>query len=488
MSARRRHLLAGLLTGLAVAAGAPASPAQTNAAADPTPDTAAITAVLAGLDACFARGDLAAYLAAFEPDHVGAHALLRQHLERLAALDPGLVRTSAPVTPPRQIGPRTVVRVRHTLRTGDERTLLEDTMLAVRRDPDGRLVPTFAVEIPTQWGCVRDDHFRCPACNYEIGGVDGWLCVPVRPERARALEAASFYLLGTDVACDVSVVIDAAAPAAATVVRGLAAALAGLDAGARPGPVEAWLPPAHTAAPPPGFAGARVEISLPRDFDGRGGIACFYVLTFGGLQHVLLVRGSGAALDRHAADVQALLASYRMVQTDLDLALAAAQPLQHHTGGTLTDADYRNARFGFTFAGPAGWHAELRCGGAALRVLWSSSAGSRLWLTGYDVPAGLDRWCRRTADRWLQQLLQRADLEQKPAPAGGDGWTDHTLCGGGTRALTCVARNPEDAAAARERTIRVFLQDDLLLVADLGAANDADAAAMRAAVETLRRP
>jgi hypothetical protein len=342
----------------------------------------------------------------------------------------------------------------------------------------------------------------------------------MRPERARSLEAASFYLIGTDVACDVSVGIDDAAPAAATVARDLGETLVGLDSHAHPGPVEAWLPSTHADAPPAGFAGARLEISLPHDFDGRGGVACFYVMTFGGLQHVLLLRGSKAALGQHHTNVQALLASYRLLQTDVDLALAAARPLQHHTGGTLTSgvnqgsgnqsggnqsggnqsdgqSSYQNDRFGFRVAGPNGWRAEQRCGGAALRVLWSSPAGSRLWLTGYDVPQGLDRWCQRTADRWLQELLLRADLVAKStAPADG-AWAEHVTCNGGTRTLTCVplhagdqhpgGQHPAGHGPARERTLHVFLRDELLLVADLQPANDDDAAAMQAALASLRQ-
>lgn len=454
-----------------------------------------ITTLLADLDACFARGDVAAYLAAFEPDHPGSHAMLRQHLQRLTAVLPRLQRRSALAAPLRQIGARTVVRVRHTIEAG-ERTLHEDTMMAVRLGADGRAVPTFAIEIPTQRACVRGDFFRCPPCNYEIGGVAGWLCVPMRPERAQSLEAASFYLIGSDVACDVSVVVDTDAPTATTVVRGLGEALAELDTGARPGPVEAWLPPAHAKEPPTGLAAARLEIALPLDFGGRGGIARFHVVTFGALQHLLLVRGSAAAVREHDEALRALLASYRLLQSDLDLALAAAKPLQHHTGGTVHDSRYHNERFGFELAGPDGWQTQQRCGGAALRVVWSSPDGSRLWLTGYEVPAGLDRWCERTADRWLQQLLLRANLEPLPTTTP-DGWTEHTSCGGSTRRLTCVPkpsqvpaqshRAPTGPGAPRERSLHVFLQDELLLVADLQAATAADAATMQAALESLRR-
>ncbi|MCA8973564.1 MAG: hypothetical protein KDC98_02530, partial [Planctomycetes bacterium] len=46
-------------------------------------DRAAIEAVLQRLDAAFARSDLDGYLAMFEPDHAGTHALLGRRLQRV---------------------------------------------------------------------------------------------------------------------------------------------------------------------------------------------------------------------------------------------------------------------------------------------------------------------------------------------------------------------------------------------------------------------
>lgn len=477
----RRLLASGLATALAaLPAQQPPVPAHEPAS------TEALTALLADLDARFARGDVQGYLATFAPDHPGAHALLRRQLERLLANGRRFERTSSLTTAPRQIGPRTVVRVRHTFDAGGH-PFVDDVMLAVQTTAAGRLVPTFVVEIPAQWGCVRDDRFRCPPCNYEVGGVDGWLCVPVRPERARSLEAASFHLIGTDIACDVTVVIDGEAAPAATAVQQLTQTLVDLDAGARPGPVEPWTPPSLAAHPHAHLTAARQEVSWPRDFGGAGGTARFHVVALGSLQHVLLVRGSKAALHEHDDAVQALLTSYRVLQTDLDVALAAAEPLRHHTGGSFVGNHYRNERFGFQLTGPEGWQTRQLCGGAALRVSWTSPAGSRLWLTGYDVPPGVGHWCERTADRWLQQLLQRAGLTPVAAAATEQPWAEHAICGGSTRTLTCVPSQGDGDDAPRQRTIRVFLHDSLLLVADLHAVVAADEAAMRSALESLRR-
>ncbi|MBX3464299.1 MAG: hypothetical protein KF830_14100 [Planctomycetes bacterium] len=466
-----QRLAAGALVAVA------AAPAQ-----DAPPDTAALARLLARLDAHLAAGDVAAYLAEFEPDHPGAHACLRHQLEQRLACGPG-ARRSTVVVPPRPVGDRSVLRVRHQFEAaGAVPAFHEDAMLAVRRRDDGRWVPTFTVEIPAASSCVRDDRFHCPPCNYEVGGVDGWLCVPVPAERAQALEAASFYLVGTDVACDVSVLVDAGAPTAATIARELGNALAALEPSARPGPVEAWLPPAHGGAPPDGLTAARVEVRLPRDFEGRGGVARFHVVAFGGLQHLLLLRGSAAALQTHAAAAQALLASYHLLEQEADLSLAAARPLHHHTGGQVTGNRYTNDRYDFVFDGPDGWRVEQRCGGAALRVVWASPSGSRLWLTGYAAPPGLRHWCEATADRWLQQLLRRAGLE---ADAPDDGWDGHADCGRLRRVRCKAAVDGPDSP--RERTLHVVLHGDLLLVADLAAVTAADAATMLAAVGSLRR-
>ena len=473
-----------LLLPCVVAAATAWAPAQT--AARPVPDEA-IAAVLRALDAHFARGDAAGFLGMFEADHPGAHAMFGRQIDRLLAAGPRPDCRSTVTTPPRLVGDRTVVRVRHALSTAARAWHL-DTMLALRAGADGAAVPTFAVEIPARQGCVRGDRFVCPPCNYEVGGVDGWLCVPQRPERAQALEAASFYRIGTDLACDVSVRIDAAAPTAAAVARDLGASLLRLDANAQLGPVEVWLPPAHAAAPPPDLAAARLDVALPRDYGGRGGIVRFHVVTFGGLQHVLLVRGAATTLAAHGRDLDALLASYRLLETDLDLAVAAAAPLHHHTGGRLRGGTYHNDRFDFELTGPDGWQPALRCGGAALRVVWTSPEGSRLWLTGYDVPQGLERWDEATAEAWLQQVLERADL----VVLDGDGtdaptWSERAECGGRVRTLRCEPRRAPSPGAPRQRTLHVSLHDELLLVADQQAVHAADAAGMAAAIATLRR-
>ncbi len=503
----RRLLVAALLPGATIVGLAAQSPAPAGAdpkaaagrlpAASQAPDLGAddIRAVLQHLDDCFGRGDTFAYLETFVPDHPGAHAVMARELSRAAAMARRECKSTI-VGEPRRLGPRTVVRIHQQLRL--ENTLGEvaaydsHAMLALRRDASGRPVPTLLVEFPATTRQELDAGLRCPACNYEIGGAAGWLCVPQRGDRASALEAASFYLLGTDLACDVSVRIDADAPDAVPLAERLAAALAELEPKARLGAASPWLPPAHRQDPPRGLGGARLEVEVA---DAAGvadaGRAVFHVLTFGGLQHLLLVRGSQRSLAEHAADVDALLASYRLLERDCDLALAAARPLHHHTGGTLDDGRYDNRLHHVVMRGPAGWKGQLRCGGAAFRVSWQSLDGARLWLTGLSVPPGMQQWTSTTADRYLRQLCRQQGLEPPPAAEPGPGATDWIeLAGCSTRTRTICCRSAAaatDPAAPALRWIHLQVHGDLLLIADGYAPTTADEVALRSAFETLVR-
>lgn len=476
-----RHVIFAALSWLGLVSVASPLGAQTSSKPDlPRPASAeAINELLSRLDACFQRGDVAGYLAMFEPDHPGAHAMLQRSLERLFPASPPLARTSTLVDDPRVIGPRTVVRVRHEVRvpSPDARGFTcyrEDTMLVLRTDRGDKPVPTCSIEFPLQAQCVRDDHFRCPPCNYEIGGVPGWLCVPMRNDRAQALEAASFYLIGTDLACDVSVQVDPLSPPALDLARQLGDALHGLDPSARPALPEPWLPAALAKDKPKGLCGARLEIDLPQDFGGDGGNAVFHVVAFGGLQHLLFVRGSRKSLREHAVSLQALLDSYHLLEMNADIAEASARSLLHHTGGSFRGNIYDNSLYGVEMRGPEGWQEQQRSGGVAFRAIWTSPKGSRVWITGYAVPSGMNQWCQRTADRWFQTLCDKADLV--PCADQLD-WTE---------VRECKPRSP-GKAASHQRLARLLVCDDLLVIADGCIATAADAAAVRAALGSLRR-
>jgi hypothetical protein len=466
--------------------------------------------LLQDLDACFARGDVDAYMAHFTPDHDGALAVVRQRLERLCAAVPQRQRRSTVVGGARTIGPRVVVLVRSQVelgRAGDgpHAAFAEDWLLALdvaaAAAPPGRARPTFAVEIPTgaKW---RDQALlRCPACNYEIGGIAGWLMVLVRSDRAHALEAASFYLLGTDIACDVSVeCADEPLPAAtlASELGGTLQSLANEPARASAGgrrPVEPWLPPSLRAMPPRGLDAARIVVDLPPE--GGGGRASedldgsrmlLHVAVFGGLRHLLLVRGSKRSLAQHAATVDDLLASYHLLQVDGAMVHAGSEALSHHCGGQIDGSTYTNVLHDLVLQGPAGWRVQQRTGGAAFRALWTSPAGSTLWLTGHQVPPGMQHWSRATADAWLRHLCTQQ--RWTVLPDSEVAWSDDADSGMAWRTFDAEMPSDEPAKAGTARPrqhVRILLRKDLLVVANGCGRTPADDEAIQAALATLRR-
>lgn len=466
--------------------------------------------LLGELDACFTRGDIAAYMAHFTPDHPGALAVVQQRLERWCAAVPQRQRRSTLVGDPLTIGPRVVVRVRSEVelgRAGDgpHAAFADEWLLAldVASDGDGngttagRARPTFAIEVPTEAKWRGQALLRCPACNYEIGGVSGWLMVPVRGDRAHALEAASFYLLGTDIACDVSVECAPEPVPAATLAAELGGTLQALAGEApqagRPTPngravrqpAEPWLPPALRQSPPRDLDGARITVDLPEEGDGLadgGTRSLLHVAVFGGLRHLLLVRGSKRALARHAAEVDALLASYHLLQVDGAMVRAGSEALAHHCGGQVSGSTYTNVLHDVAMRGPDGWRVQQRTGGAAFRASWTSPNGSTLWLSGHQVPPGMQLWSRDTADAWLRHLCTQQRLT---VVAGSEvAWCDDTESGVTWR--TFDAETPGGAGGSRHH-VRVLLRKDLLIVATGCGRTDADDEAIRTALPTLRR-
>lgn len=461
-----------------------AAMAANTACGQATGATTRLEEVLRELDALYVRGDAAGYIARFLPDHGEAMAQRERQLAQAFTASRSRQRTSTVLGQPRQIGEHTIVRARYAiaLQCADGAAVPsvafeEECLLALRADNRGRLLPAFEVETTPAPGCVQGDLFRCEACNYEVGDVDGWLCVPQRSDRANALEAVMFLRLGSDLVCDVAVQVDPDASAPEVVAVDLASVLQPRTPATTWRP-RAWLPPAHAETPPTGLRGARLEFAT-----GDGARVVIHVVAFGGLQHLLLLRGREASFAREAAAVAALLGSYRLLERDRNLALAAAEPLRHHAGGTLHGNAYENHRFGVACDGEPGWTAAQRTGGASFRVVWTSPAGSRFWLTGHAVPPGMARWCRATADRWLARLCEQVAIQVRADGPGCSDWREEA-CG----ALTRVAHGvPREGATAPARWLRLLLYDDLLLIADGAAAVPDDEAAVRRLLAGVRR-
>lgn len=487
-------------------------PATAQPPAPTTAMPAGLPVLLRELDACFERADLAAYRDHFLPDHPGALAVVYQRLERLCQATPQRQRRSQVVGAARSIGPRVVVRVRSEIQLGTgelgnkaegpHAAFTEDWLLAMVVTADGRVQPTFAVEIPREAGWPVEPRLRCPACNYEIGGIAGWMMVPVRGDRAHALEAASFYLLGTDIACDVSVEYAADPVPAATLAAELGGTLQALATAPARQSAEPWLPPAHRKDPPRALDGARIAVDLPDDGDG-GSRSLLHVAVFGGLQHLLLLRGSRRSLAQHGGTVDALLASYRLLQLDAALLTAANEAIAHHCGGAVDGSNYDNGIYGVALRGPAGWRVQQRTGGVAFRALWTSPSGSHLWLTGHAVPPGMEQWSRETADAWMRQLCTR---QQLTVVAGSEvAWCEDGDTGGSWRMFDADAKpagsgspgtpgsgspgtpGAGTTANGTRHRVRVLLRKDLLVVASGCGSTAADDAAIVASLPTLRR-
>ncbi len=458
---RRNHRLAAIVTALAAVL-----PAQ-------TPITAAdVQAVLQHLDQALAGGDADACLALFRPDNPELQEAHGAHLRR--ALATGLVRRSRLVGEPRREGERAIALVCAELHRRDEpeRVLARDHALLVLQAIDGQVRPTLAVEVDaTALGHIHDDRFACPPCNYRIG-ARGWLPVPLPPARAGSMEAVSFYLLGTDLACDVSVHLDVVPLEAARAAADLAGHLARLLPAAQVGAVEPWLPPSLGDRAPDDLRGARVQVRLPHDQR-----CLIHVDTLGPLRHVLLLRGSAAQIARHETAVRELLHSYTMLDLDVRAATVAARPLLAHTGGVLLGADYQNRRHRLACTGPEGWNAVRQAGGYLFQVTWTCpERQGRFTLTGHAPPPSLLHWDRARADAWLRELLAG---EPMPPTAAWQAPADPT--GFWRRGLTVPGRD-----GAPERRLELALRPELLVILDGVGRDEPTAALLRAAFASLR--
>lgn len=448
----------------------------------------AIETLLRELDERFVRGDVAGYLAHFTPDNPGALSVRGRQLERLVRASRARKRTSSVVSGPARIGDRALLRVRRTIElvdaAGATRRTVEDSLLALRDDG----TPTFSIEAPTASTTPAAGRFTCDPCNVAIGGVDGFLCVPLRAERTLSLESTSFYLIGTDVACDVHVQIQPHRADARRAARALAEAFARLEPRAEVGLATAWRPPAYETSAPARMDSARVAVTVPgADRGDDGDRAIFHVVTIGSLQHVLVTRGSAAALATHARALDALYQSYALVEAAPERD-AAARPLRYHLGSVLEGNRYENARYGVSFAGPAGWRAEHRVGGARFRARWSASDGSQLWLAGYGPPAGIDAWTTANADRWIAHRLDERGLRplaEQPAELV-DAWRPDAD-GAATRAVALQVLKPSSPTAPRRRVLHVQVHQDLLLILDGYGATEASERALLNARRSLQR-
>lgn len=437
------------------------------------PNRAALERAVQRLDALLAAADFAAVGRQFEPDHPAAHRLFLAEVER-AGGGPG---TSTLVGEARQLPNRIAAVFERPLRNGrTARTVVSAALTPGDAGP--RAVPTFAAVLPigSDPDLVLRGAFRCPPCNFELQGAAGWLCVPQLPCRAQAIEGATFYLTGTDLACDVSVRAPAAGETPAQTAQTLFERLLATGSGfAPPGP---WLPPAHRERPPVALLGAAFDV---RQADGLRSWGA--VVQSGGLQQVFLAQANTAARAWPEAALADLLAGYRLLRTDCGAVEVATDSLRHHTGSTLVGTSFRNDKLGIALDGPPGWRPQLRCTTMAVRAVWTSESGSRLWLGLHPTPDGLDRWCSASADRWLDQLLASAGLQL--APGTTSAWREDRQFGGQVRDLECRSAS-SDPHRPPQRLLRAYRRDDVLVVLDAIPAVADDLPLLRGALSALQ--
>jgi hypothetical protein len=486
--------LGGWLALGSLAAQAPAAPTAPRPT-EPLPATplrpAALQPVLDHLDTLHRRGDRAAYLAAFAPDHPGCHEQLGHVLASQLTAAERSQRTTRLLDAPRQIQNRTVVRVQHDFAAAEGRApaRVEFALFAFADRSGQAPVPTFCIPLPQPEPHPADARFACPPCNLVFGGATGWLCVPKDRASAQALDAATFYLVGTDLACDLAVHLQPLPAETNPVVAANAAAAAlaaslGAASGSRAVRVlpEPWplpgLDPNSTATTAGTTAGsARVALVPPGAAPDDAQLVA-HVAVQGPLQHCLVVRGSRASFAQHRAEIELLLQTYRLLEPRRAPATAASDALQHHSGGTFEGTRYRNPGR-VLCVGPEDWRPEQRAGGALFRVVWTSPRGSRLWLHGYAVPAGMERWCKPSAEAWAAELCRQRGLPFADASCGWDGADD---CQEHSRSWQ--ARSGQPGAATHH--FRLLLRDDLLVLADGVLQHEGDGAALQAALVSLR--
>jgi len=249
-------------------------------------------------------------------------------------------------------------------------------------------------------------------------------------------------------------------------------------------PIDEWTPPSHPGALPPNCTGARVEITSPDDLAAHGTArAVFHVLTFGPLQHILLARGSEAAMQRHAEALQRLLATYRLLETDRGTSLAGLTPLRHHAGGALEGTTYHNGKFELRCDGPDGWAAQQRCGGAAFRVQWTNAGGSSLEMVGHRRPPGVTKWTPDKAAAFVDFLMETAQLAPCP-DAPPFAWRNEESLRGMTCCIACA--KPKGETSSKRRALHLVVRDDVLIVFDARVVDATDEAAVATAMRSLK--
>ncbi|MBK8976878.1 MAG: hypothetical protein IPM29_13245 [Planctomycetes bacterium] len=453
------------------------------------PSLAEVRALLGRLDAAFESCDLPAYEACFAPVHVDRHTA---HLDRIArVLRTGVrLQRHSEALDGWELGPHRIALVRTTTRSrarADRPALVEHALVAARSLAAG-VRAELLVEVDERFlGALTaasalqpKSLLRCHACNYRIDGGTDWLTVPNCKERVGCLESLSFYALDTDVAVDLTVHLarGTAMPEPTALLGELARDV--LHAPALDLQVAPWVPPMYVEAPdcPQQLRGAQ---SVVEDGDGdrRTELA---IAVYGRLGYLFVVRGRTAAVLARREQIDALLASFTLLDPDLDAAELEARILTERLGGSIDGSRYVNERFRLTLTGVPGWDPTLSAAHDAFDVVWRCPQHFGLVRAqAFTPPRGLPAWTQADAEPMLQRALHGDGVQVLE----DGGWTDDTAGSGFAwrRALRIQRGEPARLPA----DLRLYLDGDLLLVVEGQPYDERARAEIQLALDSVRR-
>ncbi len=438
------------------------------------PTEAESVAAMQRLDQALSGTSAEAYLSEFAPEQAFLHQVHARMVRARLATGHAMKRETR-VLRWRVVGEHAVVVVEHVSTlvpaTANSTSMCEHALVALRRI-DGRVCPVFSVELPEP--DFEPDRIVCPFCNYQVDAAQGWIAVPLGTERSASVEGTVFVQLGTGIALEVSVQIAERAQSAQSFLEPLVAALCRSTNAQCVHGIAAWSPPSM-AKLGDAITGARAEINLP-----HGDQTVLHAVAMGRLGHILLLRGSTAAIAREQASIGTMLRGYRLLSVDNAVAEQAAIALDHHCGGVLAGTDYRNRRHQISASGPKGWLTMERCSGFLFEVAFTSpDQNGRVTVRGLAPPPGLQGWTRGKAERWLDDLCLRGKREIDAARDSG--WLED---GDGFEQRTMTLRHTGEPTAPPQ-FLRLLLQRGQLIVADGFSKSRSDDPAVETAVGSL---
>lgn len=416
------------------------------------PSDAQVAALVAQLDGAFNDRDLEAYLAHFAPSHGETHAVFERWLTALLTGKARLERAST-VQRVERMGAYAIGEVHSSvgLAGRPDGPSFDHVHLLVTRLSGAATEATLQVEVAPGHASIGE--FRCPACNYRMGGIDGWAVAFLSQDRTRCMEAINFYRLDSDVTVELSVhLADMAEPVSKTMAS-LCSDLRQARGDLEFDPAWDWTPPAH-CDDELGFDGAA---TIGTDATGTLEL---YVVVRGAMRFTLCVRGPQRVLASRRAEIDELLGTFELLDTTIGVDDMLVQAASMHTGGgVIEQGRYRNEKHRIAFDLPPGWDHVVRPGPFLFRMtLHCPEQRNRLWITAYRPP-GSSTWHRPLAERMVVDHVARMGLEQPTAPE----WRD--TAGGFALASWQIP------GTAPRREIWALLADDLLMIVD-GAIRD----------------